>query len=392
MTERCFDRLRRTATFRDGGHERWRRARLGVIGAGALGGPLAVAIARSGARVTIIDPQDGAEENLGTQLCRAGEAKARTVAAACNHARHGAAQALIADVRRLGPGALRGLDVLCDCTDDPGLALYLTEVSNGLGVPLLRLAVDGSGQSEMGRIRCSAGGSGMACQVCGWDAADLLRALPRTPCPGEAAGSPPPTLAGGALSMAIAGAGLLQAERLVTGNDAELVWNRELILDLTRGEILSARLARSADCLSGHARWRLIDVLASAAALTLGRLFALCQNIFAPPPRDVAIEPFGHPLCVEARCACGREARACGAAWAAPPRCACGASMSWRRETAHVRLSAQDAADLGVADTPLSALGLPETGALLVAHAPDHAPTHLLLAGSAHPQEIVRPM
>ncbi len=379
MNDLRYDRLRRTRTFRDGGHEAWTRARIGVIGAGVLGGPLAVAIARSGARVVVFDPQDGAPENLGTQLVAAGEPKAETVAAACNAMREGSAEAVISDIRHAGAGLLRGLSVLCDCTDDATLAFFLTEISNGLDVPLLRLAVDGSGENEMGRVRCSAGGAGHACQLCGYDAADLARSFPRTPCPGAPADLPPPTLAGGALSMTITGVALLQTQRLVTGNDADLVLDREIRIDWSRFEVQALALERSAKCLSGHRRWRLVDVAARAEECTLDDLFALCRDLLGDADATT-LEPHGHALCVEARCPCGASVRRAGTIFAAPPPCPrCNTPLFWRRDGALVRLTQREAAALGVAATPLLDLGLPRHGAVLKARAPRRAPVHLVL-------------
>ena len=376
-----YDRLRRSRVFRGGKHGRWRQARIGVIGVGMLGGPLAVAIARSGANVLVIDPEQGRDENLGTQIVRVGEPKATTVASACNAIRRGSAEGVVSCVRRVGPGALRHLDVIWDCTDDGTLAFYLTELSNGLGITLLRLAVDGSGEREMGRIRCSAGGAGEACQICGHDAADLLRSTPRTPCPDASDAASAPTLAGGALGMTIAGAALLQLQRLVTGNDVDLVLNREIVIDWSIFEILVGRIERSEACLSGHVRWRLVDVPAALDPCTLGDLFRFCRQL-SGRREEVTIEPFGHSVCTEARCPCGAVRMTAGTIHADPPACdRCGEIMLWRAETGIHRLTAREAGDLAMLNTPLLDLGFPAAGALFVARAPHRAPLHLLLDG-----------
>ena len=57
----------------------------------------------------------------------------------------------------------------------------MTLLSNGLGVPLVRVAVDGTGTQELGRVLVSHGGAGRACQICNSAESDL-RGRGRTPC------------------------------------------------------------------------------------------------------------------------------------------------------------------------------------------------------------------
>ena len=67
-----------------------------------------------------------------------------------------------------GMSATECADYFVDCTDDPALAHPLALLSNGLSLPLVRLAVDGSGQRELGRVSVSHGGGGHACQLCSY--------------------------------------------------------------------------------------------------------------------------------------------------------------------------------------------------------------------------------
>ena len=119
--------------------------------------------ARSGAKVHVYDFDSGETANLGTQAVAVGEPKAESVARVCNEISPGCATAQVSDVRHVGAGEFEQFQLIVDCSDDPSLALPLTELSNGWGVPLLRLAVDGSGRLELGRVTASHGGGGHAC-------------------------------------------------------------------------------------------------------------------------------------------------------------------------------------------------------------------------------------
>ena len=366
-------RLRGTATFRDGGFARWVRAQIAVFGAGALGGPLATGIVRSGARVGVVDFDIRAPENRGTQLAEPGVSKVKTVVAACDGIDAGRARGFECDVRHVGVGVLDQFNVFIDCTDDPNLALPLTEISNGLGKPLLRCALDGSGATEMGRVLCSSGATAHACQICSFGLDDLRSGRRRSGCPDPATHPRRATIAGGAMAMAIAGLGLLSAQRLVTGNDDELVLGHETLLDFTNLQLLPMALARSERCLTGHLRWELSRFDATASRTTLDEVFSAASDEFSTA--DVVLEPYLHPLNSQAQCECGQEAVAVGTNWATAPRCSkCQQPMSWRRVLHHDRITRQLASDLGILDTSLTKLGLPESGAMIIARSAARPP------------------
>jgi hypothetical protein len=204
---------------------------------------------------------------------------------------------------------------------------------------------------------------------------------PGTPDQGtpDLADAPPgrrPTLAGGAIGMAVAGLGLLQAQRLVGGNDVELALGREVLLDLGAPQCLSLELRRSPGCLSGHARWELVRLPRRASSGPLSLLFEAAGDLLGA---DAILEPFAHPLCLEATCACGARVAATGTRWAPAPACpSCGAETTWNSSAQVARLSADAARQLGIADASLQALGLPEAGALISARAGGRC-IHLLL-------------
>ncbi len=377
---RDFDRLRRTPTFRRNRLARWRAAKLGVFGAGTLGGRFAIEASLSGACVRVFDFGRGSPENRATQFVEVGVAKAESVAAKCNAVRAGSAVARCVDIRHVGVGELQSCDVLVDCTDDPTLAVPLVKISNGLKRPLLRLAVDGTGESDLGRVLCSHGGAGQACAVCTYSREDIFRHTQRTPCPG-ANRDLPPTLAGGPVAAVVAGYGLLQAQRLVTGNDVEHVIGREIILDMSHGQTLSIQRKRCAECLSGHQAWSLAQLSATAGQVSFADLFAEAQRRCGAG--DIVLQPHGHPLCVEASCDCGRCVRVVGTRFATPPACsACQLPMHWFRQTAHARITRDVARHLQIENTPVASLGLPASGAMFTALAQrrSDSPLQLVLA------------
>jgi len=380
----ALDRLWHTYTFRGDTLPLWLRARIGVIGAGVIGGRLACEIVRSGASVEIFDHGIAKTENLGTQLVtvtEVGVPKVEPIVRQCDTIATGRATGFFLDVRHVGIGTLRNLSVLIDCTDDPGLLLPLTRISNGLGVPLLRCAVDGTGQSESGRVMCSAGSEGRACQVCCYSSEQLLARLPRTPCPGAPQPDRPPTFAGITIAMMIAGLGLLQAQRLVTG-DLENVVDREILLDVNHFQLLPNRLHRSAGCLSGHIRWNLEETGLSTAEATLEDLFDFAESRFTGMGGDkaeVSLEPYAHPLNTEAGCVCGRVMQAVGSRWSPAPDCPdCGQPMQWRPARQLPRLRRSSARQLGIGSVSLDRLGLPD-GAMIVGHSPGKPALRMLL-------------
>lgn len=374
-----YDRLRRTATLAGDALPRWRRASLAIFGAGNLGSRLAPEAVRSGASVVIVDPDMGRTENLGTQAVRVGLLKAAAVQAACDEIQPARALAWPIDARHVGVGQLAGVDLLIDVTDDPGLALPLTVISNGLAIPLLRIAVDGSGQREFGRVAVSHGGAGHACACCSYSLQDIAGPRRRHPCPGDASPRRPPTLAGGAISLAIAGIGLLQAMRLVTGAGAELALDRELLLDLSSQQMLSVRLPRCEQCLTGHLRWSPSFLGQSAHDLTLVDLFQIAGRELGGAAET--LEPYLHPLWTAAVCACGGRLSVVGGPWSPPPACAtCGAGMEWMPGSQRARWTLAQARESGLDARSLADCGLPKCGAMFVGRSAGRPPARLVLA------------
>lgn len=373
-----YERLGRTATLSGGAISRWQGSRIAVCGVGNLGSKLSPEIVRSGASVALIDPDIGCLENLGTQAVRDGLLKVEALREVCDWILPGRARAWAVDARHLGVGELAEVDLLVDATDDPNLTWALTELSNGLNIPLMRMALDGSGQREFGRVAISHGGGGHACSCCSFDLADLAGTRQRQPCLGAAVRERPPTLAGGAIGMTIAGIGLLQAMRLVTGSGQEQALDHEILVDLTSQQMFSVRLPRCQECLTGHVRWSLIHLPQSATELTLVDLFDYADRKLGG--RTETLEPYAHPLWTAAVCRCQKHQAGIGGPWSSPPLCAaCGGQTQWLPGSQIARWTMSQAIESGLEHRSLAACGLPESGAMFVARAPRQPPVRLVL-------------
>ncbi|MBN1852635.1 MAG: hypothetical protein JW829_07915 [Pirellulales bacterium] len=373
-----FDRLRRTSLFRGDRFCQWQQTTLGIVGAGVVGYRVGLETILSGARMRVWDFDIGQHVNEGTQFTRKGIRKVDSLVAACDAICPGRAVGMAYDIRHAGIGEIAQLNMLIDCSDDPALAIPLAYLSNGLRIPLLRLAVDGSGEMELGRVLCSHGGAGWACQMCTYDFHDLFRPTQRTPCPGQPINGRPPTIAGGALAAVIGGFGLVQAQRLATGNDLDQVVNREIVLDMTNWCLYPLSRQRSNSCLSGHLCWKLTPIGRVASELTFAELFD--EAAIRLSDRQVTLEPYGHAFCIEAICSCGARREVIGTRWAKPPDCLqCHETMRWFDWTQHSILTKETVAELQIDNIPLSEFGLPRAGAMFVARAKGARPLRLLL-------------
>jgi hypothetical protein len=340
---------------------------------------LAPEIVRSGASVAIYDPEAVSPENLGTQaFSSVGLNKAEAVCQACEQIRPGAAQSRPYDVRHAGVGELAAADGIIDCTDDARLEWMLTEISNGLAIPMFRLAIDGSGEHNLGRVQVSHGGGGAACRLCPKTPEQILRRATRTPCPGAGGDDRGPTRAGPAVGLAVVGAALLMLQRYFGGRRRDDVLDAHVLVDLDAFHLVTMREPRSSSCVSGHVVWDLVRTDRDARQTTFGELFDLAERELGR--RVETLEPYGHPICGSARCECGAEATALGTRWVAAPSCpACGASMDWQAHTGKDRWSRAEARQASILDRTAAELGLPLRGAMLVARTGGKAPLRLLL-------------
>jgi len=375
-----FDRLRATTTFAGAAHERWAKATVAVIGVGIVGSLFAREASRSGTHLDLYDFDIGEDHNRGNQPVEVGVPKAEAVALICNTIAPGSARAHVVDIRHVGAGSFEHMALIVDCTDDATLALPLTQLSNGWGVPLLRLAVDGTGLLELGRVLVSHAGAGHACQLCASSWKEVFDPGARTPCLG-ALRDRAPTNAGAPLAMSVVGLGLLYAQRLVGGNGSDRILNREVMVDLDSPGILPMELRRNEACLSGHEHFEPTHLDRAASDTTVKELFGLARvALDKESTTEISLEFRGHPILLGVACpGCGFERVRPGTLWRPAPDCPrCGGAMEPRRDVALDHLNHAQARTLGLADTSCEALGLPSRGALVAARAPGHSPVQLL--------------
>jgi hypothetical protein len=179
--------------------------------------------------------------------------------------------------------------------------------------------------------------------------------------------------------MAVAGVGLLSAQRLVGGTSPEGVLDHEVILDLNTPQILSIEVRRSDACLSGHRRFEPTQLDQTAAETTVGELFVAARR--AVGSHRVSLEAWGHPILLALACPSGHQLIVPGTPWRPLPPCAeCGLPMLHRNDVALKRFNEAQAKQLDISDTTCEELGLPRSGALLLAQAPDRPSVQLLLA------------
>ncbi|NQT39225.1 MAG: hypothetical protein HQ581_17130 [Planctomycetes bacterium] len=123
----------------------WSKCSLTVAGAGMLGQRITTEAVRAGTRVHLIDMDIITDPfKLGRRFGETGQFKAVAVKAAADAIRPGYVEPWVTDARHHGVGAYASTGVILDASDDPTLAVFLTTVSNGLGVPLIRVAVAAS--------------------------------------------------------------------------------------------------------------------------------------------------------------------------------------------------------------------------------------------------------
>jgi molybdopterin/thiamine biosynthesis adenylyltransferase len=126
------------------------RARIAVIGAGGLGGHIAVGAARTGiGRITIADPDAFAESNLNRQsMCFSktlGTNKAeaaKTILAAINPAVDVRAFTVAMDRQNAGE-MLEGADATADALDSVAGRMTLSAACRQAGIPLVHAAIAG---------------------------------------------------------------------------------------------------------------------------------------------------------------------------------------------------------------------------------------------------------
>ena len=219
------------------GQAKLAEATVGIVGAGGLGGPVALLLAAAGVGTLRLWDDDVVElSNLQRQIQFAesdvGAGKADAMAARVRALDSGLR--VEANSVRLGADAaeaLRGCDVVLDCTDSFASRFHINAASRGLGVPLV-----------------SGAAAGWSAQV------GVFNARPGAPCYRCFVPDAPPDALDcetvGIVGAVVAAAGsvqALEAVKLVTGAGEPLL-GRLWVWDGLAGRSRTVSVARDPDC------------------------------------------------------------------------------------------------------------------------------------------------
>ena len=311
-----YDRIREMPWIGATGLAQLHGRKVAVIGVGNIGGQIAQHLVLLGLAVTLIDRGTAEQANLGTQGFREDQLGVSKVEARAQllsplnplssiTPRH-------ADIRDLGLGSLRAMDVLCCCLDSRAGRVAVNEIAVRLGIPWVDGALDGTGQSFFARVACyNPRQSGGACYLCPHDATSLRAALQEEAGGGgcsagwrQAQGDPAPTLAISALGGAVASLQALWTLKILLGRSAE-VSGRETYFDLDLNRLTTHQLRHNPSCLLDHRPFELVRLRPAAARTTVEQTLAEAEKRLGG---EVALEVHGRLLVGKVDCPkCGAE-------------------------------------------------------------------------------------
>ena len=232
-----FRRQRALPEVGDEGQARLRAASIVVVGAGGLGCPALLYLARAGVgALTVVDGDRVAVDNLHRQTLYGrydvGRLKAPAAAAALSGAAPELRVSPVAErlTRDNADRLLRGHDLALDCTDDPDTKLLLGDAAGLLGMPVVYAGL----RRWEARVMLLAPGRGGGCLRC------RPGAGPAAGDAGEEPVGPPGPVAGLA--------GCFQAVLALRALLGEAPEARLHVLDLLSCRLRTMAAPRSADC------------------------------------------------------------------------------------------------------------------------------------------------
>jgi len=294
-----------------------RRARVGLLGAGAIGSRAARLLCDDAVDLLVADAQRVEIDNLGVSAFDVGDVgKAKAAVIAASHrAAGGAAWALVGDVARtVGPGLIAALDVVVLALDNPRALETAARVAwSGArpGTPVVALTC--GGEARPGHLVRVYGVPG-PCVACDLTAGERRQAevdLGGAPCrAGVDDGAAPRAAAEAAEAAARAGVDLLR--RLVAGEPGLV--GRRYQRETPDAEAFEARLAPtpSRHCRVAHAPEAPVRMLAGTSRTTLLADLAASARRAAGDDAIIVLGSRGPALH-------GFVCSACGARWPVPP-------------------------------------------------------------------------
>ncbi|HEV3121103.1 MAG TPA: ThiF family adenylyltransferase, partial [Isosphaeraceae bacterium] len=294
-----------------------------VVGVGTVGARVAHSLCAPGIPLLLVDQGEVEPANVGLQpydQSDVGVPKAEALGRRLLAIRPDMSiTSFVCDVRRLGPRVLFNCRLLIGAIDSFRDRVWLAQLATHLGIPLLDLALDGTGRSLFGRASGFDAAHGSSCYTCGWDAEiwDMVsREEGGSACAALAAARPminpstrrseaPATLALPGLAEVIAGLGTIQAVRLLLGTARDRVIDRECRIDLTSGQFSESVRTRDPRCRSSHERWTIGLLDHTPLEQTLGSLMEEAGRMLGG---EVTLGVPDEPFVLEAACsACKRK-------------------------------------------------------------------------------------
>lgn len=257
-------RLKQIALIKKEGLDRLQKSTVAVLGLGHLGGQLIHHLALLGISLILVDCDIVKEENLGTQGFTPDQlgmpkvqARAQTLAKLNPICR---VQTISCDIESLGLAAFLGVDLIACCLDSRRIRAVVNELAVRSGVPFIDSAIDGTGQTLMGRVAAySPRQAESPCFLCSFEGDSLLQVLQegvRESCTyprwsGSDHLSTAPTIAFSALGAAVGSWQTIWVTKMLLGQGQDLI-GRELYVDLD-GHRLDIHLQkRNPRCVFDH--------------------------------------------------------------------------------------------------------------------------------------------
>jgi molybdopterin/thiamine biosynthesis adenylyltransferase len=341
---------------------------VGLIGAGLLGGQLALHLAMLQVKTLLVDSGDVDAANLGNQLLPAsalGEPKAHVRVEQMKSLNPSSpVHAIRARVEEVGLGAFAGCDLLVTGLDSPASRLAVNRIAARLGIDWIDAAVDGTGRRSYGTVTwLRPSRPDVACFGCRFGPDALAAAaleVRREPCASwRSPGMPdtPPTLMASPFGAVVAGLQMGWAIQALLGESQEQLGHQ---LQISGGpgvpRVRRVELARRAACVFPHQR---LQPLRRVDCRTVGELLVVARRDLGAAP-DALVFP-ERPLAFGLACAvCGATkdlVKRCEAVGDAEVRCDCRASQGMAPVEVGNRLTGPRLRAL--ASQPWPALGIP---------------------------------
>jgi molybdopterin/thiamine biosynthesis adenylyltransferase len=298
-----------------------------VVGVGTLGGAILPHFAMVGVSALVVDHDSVEARNLANQHFSAvtdlGEPKAAVRARQARALNPELAiEALSARVEELGFARLAGASLIVSTVDSFTSRVRLNEIAVRLGIPLLDLAVDGSGERELGLVTVYDPARGGPCLLCSTSQRELAARLhaeqPRH-CPSfrDAAGQAitAATLAGSGHAAVVTGFAAQWALRLLLGQGDRLIGSRLVVSGGAAPRVETVKLARNAACLHDH---RAYEIRARLAEARVGEALAAASRLLGGEATSVRFA--ARSLVVGLGCECGAELPIVGVIGSSPLR------------------------------------------------------------------------